>query len=327
MPLWILCENEHARLPDAWELPAAANGVGSCIACGAAARLEPTPFEWEVLSGRAVPGHDILRLLAGSRGAGVYKARHVRSRRLVALKVSRLGDDAAEERANVRREARVLGKLDHPGIVALREAGAKDGRAFFAMEWLSGPSLGERLRDGPLPLRDAIRMAVRIADAIHHMHRRGYFYGDLRPSNIVFSGRGVAKLVDFEMVTGLDRRGRAKAGGGDPRYVAPEQWQSADQKAGPSAEFHALGAILFQALTGKLPFEGICSDVRIRQAGNMPVPSLAAFRPSLPAALDTICRKCLHPRVDQRYAQACDLANDLRRVLRAIPPGAQNPRH
>ncbi len=93
---WILCENEHARLPDAWELSKAANEVGSCFACGAAARLQPIPAEEqrEVLSGNDVPGHYILRPLAWARGAGVYQARQAKSRRLVALKVSRLGPDA-----------------------------------------------------------------------------------------------------------------------------------------------------------------------------------------------------------------------------------------
>ena len=96
---WILCENEHARLPDAWELSAAANEVGSCFACGAAARMQPIPAEEqrEILSGNDVPGHYILRPLAWARGAGVYQARQAKSRRLVALKVSRLGPDAAQD--------------------------------------------------------------------------------------------------------------------------------------------------------------------------------------------------------------------------------------
>jgi serine/threonine-protein kinase len=313
---WILCENEHARLPDAWELSAAANEVGSCFACGAAARLQPIPVEEqrEVLSGNDVPGHYILRPLAWARGAGVYQARQAKGRRLVALKVSRLGPDAAEERASVRREAAILRRLDHPGIVAFFEAGESNGRAFFSMEWLAGLQLGERLRDGPLPPRDAIRMAARLSDAIHYMHCRRLIYGELRPSNIVFSGRGVAKLVDFESVARLDRRGRAGPCGGDPRYVAPEQWLGEDRKFGPAADVFGLGAILFHALTGKLPFDGICSDERLRRAGTLSVPSLAAVCPSLPAALDAICRKCLDPQAENRYAHACELAADLRRI-------------
>jgi serine/threonine-protein kinase len=313
---WILCENEHARLPDAWELSTAANEVGSCFACGAAARLEPIPAEEqrEVLSGNAVPGHHILRPLAWARGAGVYQARQAKTRRLVALKVSRLGPDAAQERASVRREAAILRKLHHPGIVAFLEAGETNGRAFFSMEWLAGPQLGERLRDGPLAPRDAIRMVVRLSDAIHHIHCRGFIYGELRPSNIVFSGRDVAKLVDFEFAMRRDRRGRAAPNGGDPRYVAPEQWLGDNQKVGPAADVFGLGAILFHALTGELPFAGICSDERIRRASTLPVPSVATRCPSLPPALDAICRKCLDPQPENRYAQACELAADLRRI-------------
>jgi eukaryotic-like serine/threonine-protein kinase len=316
---WILCENEHARLPDAWELNLAANEVVSCVACGAAARLQPIPPEEqrEVLSGNEVPGYQILRPLAWARGAGVYQARQVQTRRLVALKVSRLGPDAAEERTSVRREAGILRQLDHRNIVGFLEAGESNGRAFFSMEWLTGPQLGERLCDGPLPLGDAIRMASGLSDAIHHIHSRRFIYGELRPSNIVYSGRGVAKLVDLESVTRRDRRGRARASGGDPRYVAPEQWQSDDQKVGPAADIFGLGAILFHALTGKLPFDGICSEDRMRQVATLPIPSVVALRPSLPAALDAICRKCLHPQPHERYAEACDLAAALRRALRA----------
>jgi serine/threonine protein kinase len=317
MQYWILCENEHARLPDAWELSTAANEVGFCFACGALARFQPIPDEEqsEVLSGTDVPGYDIMRPLEWARGAGVYLARQVQSRRQVALKVSRIGPNTAEERANVRREAGVLRKLDHPSIVGFLEAGRSDGRAFFSMEWINGPQLGERLCDGPLPARDAIRMAATLSDAIQHMHLRRFFYGELRPSNIVFTGRGVAKLVDFESVTRFDRRGRAPTTGGDPRYMAPEQWQSADKKVSPAADVFGLGAILFHALTGKLPYDGICSDDRIRQLSTLPVPSVVALRPALPSALDAICRKCLHPQPAERYAQACDLAADLRRVL------------
>ena len=163
---------------------------------------------------------------------------------------------------SVRREAAILRKLDHPGIVGFLDAGESNGRDFFSMEWLAGPQLGERLCDGPLR-RARDPMAVRLSDAIHYMHCRRFLYGEFRPSNIVFSGRGVAKLVDLESVTRLDRRGLAARSGGDPRYVAPEQWLGKDQKFGPAAHIFGLGEILFHALTGELPFDGICSVERM----------------------------------------------------------------
>jgi serine/threonine-protein kinase len=282
--------------------------------------LEPLPNEWEVLTGKDVPGFDILRLMEGARSAGLYKARHVPSRRLVALKVSRLGPEASEERANIRREASVLRKLDHSSVVGMLESGVRGGRAFYSMEWLSGGHLGELLCSGPLPPREAIRMAARISGAIHHMHCRRFIYGDLRPSNIVFSGRGVAKLVDFELAVRLDRRGRASATGGDPRYMAPEQWLSEDGSIGTAADIYGLGSILFHALTGKLPYEGVCGIDRARQARILPEPSIIALRPSLPVVLDSICRKSLNPQPEQRYVMACDLASDLRRVLTSLRP-------
>ncbi len=320
MTEWILCDNEHARLPDAWELCLPGHQVSRCIACGAAARLQPIPAEEqrEVLSGHDVPGHEIVCPLAWARGAGVYKARQVESQRLVALKVSRLGPDAAEEHANVKREARILRRLGHPAIVGFLAAGESDGRAFFSMEWLAGPQLGERLCAGPLPPRVAVRVAARLSDAIHYMHGQRWIYGEFRPSNIVFSGRGTPKLVDFESVTRRNRRGWAPTMGGDPRYVAPEQWLGEDQKVGPGADIFGLGAILFHSLTGKLPFDGICSDERLRRLRTLPVPSVTAVEPALPGALDAICRKCMCPRPEGRYATASELSAALRRVLRTV---------
>jgi serine/threonine-protein kinase len=283
--------------------------------------LEPIPAEEqrEVLSGNDVPGYVIVCPLAWARGAGVYKARQLENRKLVALKVSRVGPDAAEEHVNVKREAGILRKLGHAAIVAFLAAGESGGRAFFSMEWLAGPQLGERLCAGPLPPREAVRMAARLSDAIHYMHARRWIYGEFRPSNIVFSGRGAPKLVDFESVTRRDRRGWAPTMGGDPRYVAPEQWLGKDPKVCPAADIFGLGAILFHSLTGKLPFDGICSDERLRRFSTLPVPSLMALQPALPAALDAICRKCMLPRPEDRYATASELAVALRRVLQTMP--------
>jgi serine/threonine protein kinase len=263
-------------------------------------------------------GYKILGRLHGGVMAEVYKARRRGSKRLVALKVNRSSPDASpDDRVRIRREARTLSELSHPSIVGLVEAGEAGGRAFLAMEWLGGGTLADRLRGGPLQPAEAVGLLVKLCGAVSHIHSRRFVHRDLRPSNIVFTSRGEPVLVDFGIAKRLDLpNGRTQNGAmtGDPRYMAPEQAGEPDQRIGPAVDIHALGAILYQILAGQLPYQGICLFERLRRARN-PIPSLADLRPSLPVALDRICRQCLHREPSQRYATAAALADDLRRVL------------
>ncbi len=317
MPLAFVCANDHAWLAEPWELGCAGCFPDSCIACGAAVRLEEQE-ETDGLRATVFPdGYKILASLQGSTMAELYKARERRSGRLAALKLS-LGDPevTAYSRAAARREARMLALLDHPHIVRIIETGTVGGRAFIAMEWLGGGTLADRFCGGPMPPKRAARLFAKLSEAIHHCHCKGVLHVDVRPTNIVFNHRGEPKLVDFGLAKRLDRpggRARGKATGGDPRYMPPEQAPDVWRGIGPAADIHGLGALLYQALCGRLPFHGVCLDERVRR-GRVEVPPAAEFQPSVPEALDRICRRCLEPEPERRYGTAAELAMELRRV-------------
>jgi serine/threonine protein kinase len=318
MALLFVCANDHAWLAEPWELGCADCFPDSCIACGAAVRLEEEDARKQCAT--VFPdGYEILASLQESTMAEMYKARDRRNGRLAALKLS-LGDPevTAYSRAATRREARLLGMLDHPHIVQIVETGTVGGRAFIAMEWLGGGTLADRFCGGPMPPKRAARIFAKLSEAIHHSHCKGVLHVDVRPTNIVFNHRGEPKLVDFGLAKRLDRpggRARGRATGGDPRYMPPEQAADVWRGIGPAADIHGLGALLYQALCGRLPFHGICLDERIRR-GRVEVPPTAEFQVRVPAALTRICLRCLEPDPERRYGTAAELARELWRVSR-----------
>jgi eukaryotic-like serine/threonine-protein kinase len=159
-------------------------------------------------------------------------------------------------------------------------------------------------------------MAAKFADAADHAHGRRVIHRDIRPSNIVFNGRGEPVLVDFGIAKRRDRpHGTTRNGAmvGDPRYMAPEQWFDGAQRVGPAVDVHGIGAVLYQALTGRLPFQEACFLERLRGAETS-FPHPAAIRPSLPTAVDRICLRCLGRVPEGCYATAAELADDLRGV-------------
>jgi eukaryotic-like serine/threonine-protein kinase len=284
MPLAFVCENDHARVPDAWERNSFSGSLEQCVACGAAVSLQEVGSDIDPKLIIPPPDYEILSRIDGATMADVLKARHRTSNRLVALKISSSAPDAhTGDRLRVRREAQNLIDLDHPHIVHILEAGEVGNRTFFTMEWLSGGELADRLCGGPLPPREAVRLMANLSDAIHHAHQRRMVHRDLRPSNVVFSDLGEPKLVDFGLSERLDRPGGRTLNGamsGDPRYMAPEQAGGNAQVIGPAVDIYALGAILYHILSGRLSFQRICLDERLRRS-HVPVPPLTAIQPSV----------------------------------------------
>ena len=165
-----------------------------------------------------------------------------------------------------------------------------------------------------MPPGRAARIFAKLSEAIHHAHGSGVLHLDLRPTNVVFSGRDQPKLVDFGLAR-LDRRtGRARgtAMGGDPRYMGRAGVGRA--RSGRAGCRHPrAGALLDQAVAGRLPFGGICLDQRLA-SGRVEILPLAGFQPHVPAALDLICSRCLEPAPENRYQTAAELAFELRRI-------------
>jgi hypothetical protein len=276
-------------------------------------------------AGRAgLPGYEILSEL-GRGGMGVvYKARHVALGRVVALKMILAGGHAGEaDRARFLAEAEAVAQLQHPGIVQLYEFGRHDGLPYFTLEYVPFGSLAQFLRSGPLPAaREAARLVERLARAVQYAHEHGIVHRDLKPANVLLTDEGTPKITDFGLVKRTEVREGLTATGvvmGTPSYMAPEQAGGKGKAVGPAADVYALGAILYECLTGRPPFKAATTfDTLMQVLHEEPEPPRRR-RPEVPRDLDTICLKCLEKDPARRYGTAEELADELRRYLRHEP--------
>jgi WD40 repeat protein/tRNA A-37 threonylcarbamoyl transferase component Bud32 len=270
-----------------------------------------------------VPGYELLEEL-GRGGCGiVYKARHVKLNRIVALKMIRAaGHAGVEARQRFLAEAKAIAAVKHPGIVQVFDFGTHDDLPFFSLEYCPGGSLARRLKDTPLAAQEAARLVEQVAQAVQAAHERGIIHRDLKPSNVLLSEDGSPKVTDF----GLAKRFEAGSSLtvtdailGTPSYMAPEQAAGKAKEAGPAADVYALGAILYECLTGRPPFQGARAlDTLAQVVAEEPVaPRL--LQPLVPRDLETICLKCLHKTPARRYASAAACADDLKRFLAREP--------
>jgi len=272
---------------------------------------------------REVAGHEILSVL-GRGGMGVvYKARHLRLQRLVALKMILAGEHAApEHRERFLAEGRAVARLQHPRIVQIYEIGEHEGLPFFSMEFVAGGSLQRRLGGAPQGPRVAAEMVETLAAAMHVAHGQGIVHRDLKPANILLSPDGSAKITDFGLAKQLDDdSGQTRSGQvmGTPSYMAPEQAEGRITAIGPATDVYALGAILYEMLTGRPPFRGENTWDTIAQVIDAEPVAPRQLQPKTPRDLETICLKCLRKDARQRYATAAELADDLRRWCAGEP--------
>jgi serine/threonine-protein kinase len=262
-----------------------------------------------------VPGYKVLREL-GRGGMGVvYEARQAGLDRVVALKMILAGAYAdCDELARFRTEATAVGRLEHPNVLRVYQAGETNGRPFLALEFAGGGSLADRLAEGPLPIRQAAQWAEALAWALDHAHQRGIVHRDLKPANVLLSGDGVPKLADFGLARSLDATsGRTRTGEvlGTAAYMAPEQAAGRTREAGPAADVYALGAVLYEMLAGGPPFQGdTVLEVLLAVQREDPVPP-SRLRSTVPRDLETICLTCLQKEPGARYPSAKALAEDL----------------
>jgi serine/threonine protein kinase/Flp pilus assembly protein TadD len=294
-----------------------------------------------------VPGYEILGEL-GRGGMGiVYKARHTDLKRMVALKMLRVETVAAgPQMARFRSEAEAMARLEHPNIVRVYEVGEHDGRPFFAMELVAGDSLEQHLNGAPWPPKRSARLLEVVARAVQAAHARQVVHRDLKPANVLLqtttgdwgnetTARGTAssppapgapvpvpKITDFGLAKRLDDADRETRSGdilGTPCYMAPEQAYGRNDSVGPRTDVWALGAILYEMLTGRPPFRGETVWDTLQQVGKQePVPP-RRLQPKVPRDLETICLKCLQKDPGRRYASAAALADDLGRFLAGEP--------
>ena len=274
-----------------------------------------------------VPGFEILGEL-GRGGMGVvYKATQIGLNRLVALKMILHGDFAGDEpKLRFRLEAEAVARLRHPNIVQIYEVGEHQGQPFFALEFCDGGSLRSALKGGPLAPRAAAKMVESLARAVDMAHQSLIVHRDLKPDNVLLLADGTPKVTDFGLArklegeTALTQPGRLTQSGavmGTPHYMPPEQARG--QRVGPPADIYSLGAILYELLTGRPPFDGktlgeLFSKVLLQE----PARPSSKLTP-VPRDLEIICLKCLQKEPAARYASAEALADDLRRYLAGEP--------
>jgi serine/threonine-protein kinase len=276
-----------------------------------------------------VPGYEVEAVL-GRGGMGVvYKARHLALKRTVALKMLAAGHPHPAERARFTAEAEAVARLQHPGIVQIHEVGEAGGRPFLALEYVAGGSLAERLAGRPLPPRDAARLVAALAEAMHLAHSRNLVHRDLKPANVLLAGAAGApvgacqpKVTDFGLARQLDADSGQTWDGvvlGTPSYMAPEQAAGRAHAAGPAADVYALGAILYECLAGRPPFEGATPLETLEQVRSREPAAPSAGNRRAPRDLATICLRCLRKQPERRYSSARELADDLKRFQEGRP--------
>jgi serine/threonine protein kinase/predicted Zn-dependent protease len=270
-----------------------------------------------------VAGYEILEEL-GRGGMGVvYKARHIKLDRLVALKMVIGGGHAsAHQLARFHTEAEAVAQLHHSNIVQIYEVGDHEGLPYFSLELLEGGRLSDKIDNKPLPPRDAASTVLVLANAMAAAHARGVIHRDLKPTNILLSADGTPKITDFGLAKRLEGDSNLTRSGtvmGTPSYMSPEQARGEGQDLSPSCDLYSLGAILYELLTGRPPFVGPTMMETLYQVRYQePVPP-SRLQPKCPRDLETICLKCLHKEANRRYPDCVHLAQDLSRFLAGEP--------
>ena len=266
-----------------------------------------------------IPGHE-LRGVLGRGGMGVvYEARHLRLNRTVAVKMLLTGVYASPEaRERFLREAEAVAGLRHPNIIQVHDMGDQAGQPYFTMEFVEGGNLAQKLAGAPQPPRQAAALLATLSEAVQEAHRSGIVHRDLKPSNVLLTADGTPKIGDF----GLARRMEGESGLtwtgiaiGTPSYMAPEQAEARPLAWGPAVDIYALGAILYELLTGRPPFRAESAAETLHQVLSQdPVPP-SRLNGKVPRDMETICLKCLNKEPHLRYDGAATLTADLRRFL------------
>lgn len=270
-----------------------------------------------------LPGYEVLEEL-GRGGMGVvYRARQVSLNRLVALKMIRSASLAdAKQLARFNLEAESLAQLQHPNIVQVFETGQHQDMPYLSMEYVPGVTLASEMEARTFSPQHTAALVEKLARAMFSAHGRGILHRDLKPSNVLLAADGEPKITDFGMAKRVGSESHLTVDHtvmGTPSYMPPEQAQGRLAAIGPRSDVYALGAILYEMLTGRPPFRGTTPLETIQQVIQREPVAPRSLNARIPRDLETICLKCLSKQPANRYETAADLADDLRRLQRDEP--------
>lgn len=280
--------------------------------------------------------YSVLKLIGAGKFGTVYEAVQAKTRRVVALKVLRLGKSGANALQRFEFEATALARLSHPGIAQIYEAGVDlhsgEARPFLAMEMVSGVEIAAYARQVGLERAERIRLIAEVCDAAQHAHERGIVHLDLKPANILVGADGRTKIVDFGVAMMSDAGGErsgdaAMEGVGTAPYMSPEQLRAVPDQVDLRADVYALGVVLYEVVCGRLPADvarlGYLEAMLRAKTGRRWL-SDAHLR-TLDEDVSAIVQRATAPRREDRYASALEMGMDLRRCLGDLPVAARRP--
>lgn len=264
----------------------------------------------------------------GHGGMGkVYKGYDERFDRYVAIKV--MPEALAREesfRQRFEREAKIIATLQHPGIVPVHDFGEDNGRLYLVMRYMTGGSLRDRLDGNPLPIKDTAKIMHNICQALDSAHQKGIVHRDLKPGNILFDQYGHAFLADFgiaRLTNATIRLTETNATIGTPAYMSPEQVR-ADIDVDHRSDIYSLGIILYEMLTGVVPYEAETPTKTMLMHILQPIPSIMDVRPELPYRCEQILQTALAKDKFERYDSAVEFAHDIRLLAQGRPRGKRS---